>query len=337
MPAPGSPRPRILHLVDDTTPGGVMRMLEFLATDPALARQAGHMIMPVPRGRVGRLSLQADLVVSHLSVNWRALPRLIALRARHPGLKIVHVEHSYTEGFTALNVPSRARFHTLLRTAYALFDRVVAVSEGQGTWLRDRGLVPGARLTVIRSVVDLTRFAALPGPQGRPRVLGAFGRLDRQKGFDTMITAFRTLPDPGAELHIFGEGSERAALEALAAEDLRVTFHGHVEDPVAAMAGVDAVLMPSRWEAYGIAALEARVAGRPLIATGIDGLRDHAGGAEVRFVPPGAVAALREAIEALGPTGLGPEARRKLAVGAVAETREGWAALIASLELRPVG
>ena len=40
------------------------------------------------------------------------------------------------------------------------------------------------------------------------------------------------------------------------------------------MAEADIVCMPSRWESAGYAALEAMDAGRPVVATDVDGLRD---------------------------------------------------------------
>ena len=63
-------------------------------------------------------------------------------------------------------------------------------------------------------------------------------------------------------------------VEALAAGNDRITLHGHV-DPVKAMSDIDVLVMPSRWEAYGLVALEARAAGRPLLVSGVDGLADH--------------------------------------------------------------
>lgn len=267
--------PRVIHLIDDTTAGGVMRVLQHISTSPEMARTACHTVLPVRRGALSFRRIDADVIVSHLSVSWRALPGLIALRAIHPDLPLIHVEHSYTEAFTAQNVQSRSRFFALLRTAYALFDRVVAVSEGQGRWLTEQELVPGKRMSVIPSTVDLADFAALPAPSSPARVFGAIGRLDRQKGFDVLIEAFRACPDPDVRLRIVGDGSARTALEGLADGDPRIAFTGAVSDPVAAMASVDAVVMPSRWEAYGLVALEARAAGRPLLVSGVDGLADH--------------------------------------------------------------
>ncbi|KZY36412.1 hypothetical protein A3731_15835 [Roseovarius sp. HI0049] len=263
---------KIVHLVDDTTAGGVMRMLDHLMSQPGLGQQS---LRKLARGSLSSGRIDADVIVSHLTISWRGLPGLIALRAMNPAARIIHVEHSYTRAFTALNVARKARFFALLRVAYSLFDRVVAVSRAQAAWLEERRLVDGEALAVIPPDVPLGPLAVLPRPTGLPRVIGAIGRLERQKGFDILIEAFRLCPQRDARLLIFGEGSERAHLETLAAGDDRIEFRGHAGDPAEAYGQVDLVAMPSRWEAFGLVAREARAAGRPVISSAVDGLTDQ--------------------------------------------------------------
>lgn len=269
-------RPRVLHLVDDATPGGVTRVLDQIRSSLDMARDARHEVITVQRNK-GLPNLRADVIVSHLSISWRSLPALISFRARHASTPLIHVEHSYTHAFTALNVPMKLRFFALLRTAYALFDKVVAVSQPQAAWLERRGLVRPDMLHVITPVVDLRGFRALPAPAGPLRRIGAIGRLHSQKGFDILIDAFRLLEDPQASLHIHGTGAQEEALKARAAGDTRIVFHGHSDDPEAVMAGLDVIAIPSRWEAFGLVALEARAAGRSILTSGVDGLSESAG------------------------------------------------------------
>jgi glycogen(starch) synthase len=106
----------------------------------------------------------------------------------------------------------------------------------------------------------------------RPYLLGV-GRLGRVKGFDLLIDAFAASELPGDPvLLIGGEGPERRALEAHAAENgvaTRVRFLGRL-DPQGvadAMAGAVAVAIPSRSEAFGIVALESWRAGTALVMT----------------------------------------------------------------------
>jgi glycosyltransferase involved in cell wall biosynthesis len=268
--------PTVFHLIDDTTAGGVMRVLDFLRSDRDMAQTADHRVKSVTRGKIIGTLGPADVIVSHLAVSWRSLPSLVALRASHPRTPLVHVEHSYTEGFMTHNVPSDRRFKNLLKLAYSFFDRIVCVSNGQANWMVSSRLVHTDKLSTIQSCVDLTAFRALPAPTGPARVFGAIGRLDDQKGFDTLIKAFRQIPDADIALHIIGEGAQEPALKALAGTDSRIVFRGFQSDPVTALNEVDVVLMPSRWEAYGLVAVEALAAGRRLLCHNIDGLSDHA-------------------------------------------------------------
>lgn len=269
-------RPVVVHLIDDTTAGGVMRVLDHITTSADMAQIADHRLVRVDRGQISLQRHRCDVIVSHLSISWRTLPVFVALKLANRHARLVHVEHSYTEAFVHHNVPNLRRFHTLLKTAFTLFDRVVAVSEGQAAWLRRAGLCPDHRLSVIRSCVDLAPFQSLPPARPAPRVIGAIGRLDRQKGFDTLIAAFRETGRNDVSLHIYGTGDQSEALRAHAGDDTRIQFRGHVDDPLAAYRDVDILVVPSLWEAYGLVAIEALCAGRTVLCADVDGLRDHA-------------------------------------------------------------
>ena len=266
---------RVVHLVDDTTAGGVMRVLDHLLTAPELSLDADHSLRVVDRKTLLTGPVKADVIVSHLAISWRILPMLLSLRARHSRTALIHVEHSYTEGFVAANVTRHRRFSLLLRITYRLFNRVVAVSHAQGQWLERSGAVRASALTVIQSCVDLAAFRAVDPVVAPIRVIGAIGRLNRQKGFDTLIKAFRRTTRPDITLHIYGEGAEEQALRRAAEGDPRIRFMGFVADPIAAIEAVDAVAMPSIWEAYGLVAIEAMSAGRQLLVNKVDGLVDH--------------------------------------------------------------
>lgn len=268
-------KPVVLHLIDDASPGGVMRVVDHFLQSPAFADTSVHRVARLSRNRWEFDSSGVDLVVSHMTLNWRNFPTRTRMRAQHPGLAMVHVEHSYTQGFVAQKVLNRNRFYAMLRSGYGLFDHVVAVSRAQRDWVVARDLAPRGRISAIQSAVDLGPFAALPRPRSEARVFGLMGRLTPCKGFDIAIRAFRACPGTGLRLRIFGDGPERARLQALAASDPRITFQGHSNDPAAAMESIDALLVPSRWESFGLVACEALAARRQVIVAPTDGLRDH--------------------------------------------------------------
>ncbi len=269
-----------------------------------------------------------DLFVWHGACSWRVLPHLAALRRRCRG---VVFEHHYSAGFERCQVRSRRRFRALLRLSYGLMNRVVAVSEGQARWLREARLASPQRLRVLRSSRRLEPFLALPDRPAAtgPLRLAAYGRLTEQKGFDVLIRAVRELPAGCVQLAIGGEGPLEGTLRSLAGEDPAIEFLGRVDDVPGLLAGSDAVVIPSRWEPWGNVALEARAAGRPLIATDVDGLSEQIGGCGLP-VPVDNVAALSGAIRRL--LGFSAEERRALGAAGRASARGAWDTYLAGWE-----
>lgn len=266
----------VTHLIDDASFGGINRMLDHMVTSSALGGRHHHRIERVRRGQFSPPRLSTDIIVSHLSISWSNLAMLTALRAIYPNNPIIHVEHSYCERFVAAKVEHRCRFETLLKTTYSLFDMVVAVSDAQAAWMKRRGYCLEHYLQAIPSCVDLTPFFSVPDkPQGGPFTLGAIGRFDEQKGFDILIDAFRACRRDDLRLSFFGDGPERQILMDRAGCDPRIAFHGYQPDTSKAIAQCDAIAMPSRWEPYGLVALESMAAGRPLLCPRVDGLNDH--------------------------------------------------------------
>lgn len=323
----------ITHLTDDAALGGVTRFLEHLTTSPEIPGE--QRIVAVKRGGLYPPRASGDVIVSHLSICWANLPQLIMLRARRPHTPILHVEHSYSQRFVELEVDRPTRFRTLLRIAYSLFDRVVAVSEAQRLWMTRERLASEASLVTIPPTTTLAPFLALKAPEPGGLRFAAIGRLDRQKGLDLLIPAFRRADLPGATLDIRGDGPEREALIALAGGDARIRFHGF-SDPVEAMAKADVIAMPSIREPYGLMALEARAAGRLVLVRNIDGLADHVRDGAVA-VPDGLdawAAALRRAPLLQQPQRLDYARRR------AAETEQrcdrAWAEMLYAPEARAV-
>ncbi len=72
---------------------------------------------------------------------------------------------------------------------------------------------------------------------------------------------------------IAGDGPLRAMLtDQIAAADAPVHLLGRRSDIADLLAAADLVVLPSQWEARSLAAQEALLAGRPLVATAVGGL-----------------------------------------------------------------
>ncbi|MGH3048883.1 MAG: glycosyltransferase, partial [Gaiellaceae bacterium] len=106
------------------------------------------------------------------------------------------------------------------------------------------------------------------------RVLLAVSRLTEQKGLDVAVRALASLP-PDTALVVLGEGPERPALETLA-RDLgvagRVRLRGREPDVAAWLERASVLVHPARWEGFGLAVLEAMLAGLPVVASNVSSL-----------------------------------------------------------------
>lgn len=101
-------------------------------------------------------------------------------------------------------------------------------------------------------------------------ILGV-GRLDRAKGFDRLIEAFARIADRHQQwrLVIVGDGPERQRLvEQIESFRLqtRIDLPGHVSNPSPWYARADLFALPSRYEGFPNALLEAMAHGKPVIA-----------------------------------------------------------------------
>ena len=103
------------------------------------------------------------------------------------------------------------------------------------------------------------------------------GRLTVQKNYEAALQAVAQLNDLNFQYLIAGQGEEHPRLESLI-ESLglqhRVRLLGFVEDISEILRLADVFLIPSLWEGFGMAAVEAMNASLPVVASDVPGLRD---------------------------------------------------------------
>lgn len=148
------------------------------------------------------------------------------------------------------------------------------------------GVTRPGKLVVIHNGLDFTHveagaedLAAGRETTDTPFVWLAVGRMDSEKDYPTMLRAARLLPGgPDRwELWIAGGGRNRETTESLA-RDLglqdRVRFLGHRKDVPTLMKQVDGVVLSSVMEGLPNALMEAHLAGLPVVATDVGGVRE---------------------------------------------------------------
>jgi glycogen synthase len=167
-----------------------------------------------------------------------------------------------------------------LRTALAHADGVTGCSPVVIADLESRfRLRAGVGRIVPNGAAPAPTASAPPGGLPR-RYLAAVGRLERMKGFDLLLDAFAEARLPGdIGLVVGGDGTQATALRAQAEHrgiSDRVLFTGMLTPAEVSglLAGATATIVPSRFEAFGIAVLESWRAGSPLVAADRGGLPD---------------------------------------------------------------
>ena len=305
------------------------------------------------RDRVFRLEQRAvDLGIDYVEVlerhsfDWRVWPQLRAI-VQERGIDIIH-SHDYktdllalllarrsgriplatAHGWTGQTARERWVYYPNDKRLLARFPRVIAVSSDIARELEQYGAVRD-RITVILNAIDSDRFRRSPGSRlaartslgldNRHVVIGAVGRLERQKRFDLLLQACAPLLQSRSDrrLAIVGDGSLKLTLERLAT-DLGIRsaclFLGHRDDVVDVYQAFDLLVQSSEYEGTPNVVLEGMAMETPLVATDVGGTRELAvPDAHALVVPRGDVEALRRAIER---TLADPDAARARAVSA---------------------
>jgi glycosyltransferase involved in cell wall biosynthesis len=194
-----------------------------------------------------------------------------------------------------LNLPTVLTFHSMARGPRFLFN-LIGRALGLRRWQMIVSAVSTTAADAVAPLVAQQPVLRLPngidplhwhiaqGPKDPNEVhLITVMRLKKKKRAAALIRAFAELrkrvPDRTFWLRIVGDGPERAKLERLVAKlDLRenVFFFGYRtrEQIRDLFANADVFVMPSTMESFGLAALEARTAGLPVVAMAETGVAD---------------------------------------------------------------
>lgn len=197
------------------------------------------------------------------------------------------------------------------RALYAAADLVLATTPAQKEIIVGDYGVPESKLRLAPPGCDETRFFPVEAAERRRirrqlgfsgKVVLALGRLARNKGYDLLIDAFGRLAasEPDAVLHLAVGGSSLNDLERRLLSDLReragrtgygdrIRFGSFVPDAQLAdhYRAADLFVLCSRYEPFGMTAIEAMASGTPTIVTVHGGLcRALAAGREALFADP---------------------------------------------------
>ncbi|HEV8600114.1 MAG TPA: glycosyltransferase family 4 protein [Gemmatimonadales bacterium] len=303
------------------TPGGLLALLRLIN---ALRRGA---LAEVAEAATDRPTARPPVRPAVVHAHWW-FPAGLALPSGVPSLVTLHGTDArlLTQSAAARWLGRRVLRRTSVVTAVS--PELAAVAEG----VSGRGDVASH---VQAMPVDSTVGAASGGGGG----IFVVGRLSRQKRTELAIRAAAELAQQGTPLPltVIGDGVERGALERLAAtlpSPASVRFAGAL--PAAEVARrlgeADVLLFPAQQEGLGLAAIEALIAGVPVVACSdgggvVSALRRHGGGIITEPTPAalaGAMLDARSPERRAEARHAGERWRAELAPDRVAEVFEGW-------------
>lgn len=214
----------------------------------------------------GLLTARYDFDIMHLH-NYRTIVNLFAVCGPRP--PFVLQAHGSCWPIVGRTKP----LHDLVwgRMMLRRAKRCIADADREiGQYVKEA--VPAMVTSLIPVGINLSDYKKLPARENNGKKTVLFlGRLHEIKGPDLLVNAFKLINDPDVVLQITGPdyGYEAEARRLASGMNGRVKFTGPLygTDKVRAMVQADVFVMPSRYEMWGIAFMEALACGAPVIMT----------------------------------------------------------------------
>ncbi len=210
--------------------------------------------------------LQPDIINTHLFAGdfWGRL-------AAHPlGIPIITTEHNMNnaEGWVKNSLRSILRNFSNEYVACSNFVREYA-QKRYGITKPFSVIYPGVVTKRFKHIAPLVLH--------NPVRLLLLGRLTAQKGQEFALRALAGVKDFSWFLSVVGEGEDKKYLQNLVSElglNDSVTFLPPIKEVEILYQENDVLLVPSKWEGFGMVAAEALSAGRLVVASAVGGLKE---------------------------------------------------------------
>ncbi len=262
-----------IHLIADPE-----RLGEMLSNVPAefhwyRSSRSPHRVISVSRAIQERLAqLRPDLVYLHST--FPGVYGRITLDRSKASWATLYCPHGWA--FSQSVADYKGWAYSLVERALASrADAIVSVSRDELEQATRRGLRHERHRVILHGIPDRDK-PALPAivPHGNEVNILFVGRFDHQKGVDLLLDAWS---DPRLEnFHLWLIGDSTLGHSITIKGSRNVHLLGWIKNDLidSYIRSFDAVIVPSRWEAFGLVALEAMRNGRAVLASRVGGLRE---------------------------------------------------------------
>jgi glycosyltransferase involved in cell wall biosynthesis len=235
--------------------------------------------------------------IAHLHSSFAGLAGRLAIRRRPAMPQIVYCAHGWAFGMETSGA-WKMLYRLAERRLARRTDAIVNISDSESALAVEAGIPRNVSHLIHNGIADAV-WSPLPEKGGPTRLLFV-GRHDRQKGLDVLLDAMEVLRPLGFTLTVIGGPVIGAVGPHHLPPDVTDLGWQCPEVVEAAMAEADIVVIPSRWEGFGLVAAEAMRAGRPVVASAVGALPELVvDGATGVLCPPNSPLALAGAIEKL--------------------------------------
>jgi glycosyltransferase involved in cell wall biosynthesis len=244
-------------------------------------------------------AFRPDIVHAHSTFAGIIVRAIGVLPGRFP--PIIYCPHGWVFDMETLG-QFRHPARWLERMLSPFCSSIVAISQHEYR----QGLKAGIsanRMVVIENGISSQTPPIVPTEWVDPRTKVLFvGRLDRQKGVDILLKAAAELDGKAVFRVIGAHVTNKTEIVATLPANVELLGWKSPEEIAGHLAVCDVVAMPSRWEGFGLVALEAMRASKPVIASAVGGLQSVVSDGKTGLLfPTGDHKALVAAIASRGP------------------------------------
>lgn len=299
---------RILHVITSLLTGGAEKLIVDIV--PRL-REKGHVVDVVVFNGIEtpflkELRKNKDVKIFLLGKSFYDVRHILKLRRIIKNYDIVHTHNSSPQLYAAIanigmhkrlvttehNTTNRKRNNLLLRIVdkwmYKQYEQIICISDKAAENLKDY-LGYSDRICVIYNGVDVERFhqaQPIPGMKSSRFVALMVAAFRPQKDQDTLVRAISKLPKEKYEVWFAGDGPRMEEVQNLVKRlgvNNQVRFLGNRTDISELLKTADVIVMSTHYEGLSLSNIEGMSAGKPFVASDVDGVHEITAGFGILF------------------------------------------------------